>query len=61
MRSEFELQQEELFRMSPVARRYLCIICPNCQQPKPVPVFRIVTRGITRWVCRRCLKDFPQD
>ncbi len=56
-----ETLREELLKMSPITSRYLCIVCPNCRKPEPVPVYRVVWQGSTRWVCRSCLKWFPRE
>ena len=47
--------------LSPSTTRYICIVCPNCQKPERVPVYKVKFEGRTRWVCRSCLKWFPRE
>ena len=54
-------KEKAMIRMSPVTSRYLCIVCPNCKKPEPVPVYRVVWQGSTLWVCRSCMKWFPRE
>jgi len=40
-------------------RRYICIVCPNCNKTEPVPVYKVKFDGRIFWVCRSCTKWFP--
>ena len=40
-------------------RRYICIVCPNCNKTEPVPVYKVKFDGRIFWGCRSCTKWFP--
>ena len=47
--------------LSPEGQRYICIVCPNCKKPEPVPVYKVKFDGKVFWVCRSCMKWFPRE
>jgi transposase-like protein len=54
-------QHRSLFAMSPEEHRFIRIVCPNCDNTKPQPVFRVTWQGRTLWVCAHCKKHFPRE
>ncbi len=46
---------------TPIEHRYFCIVCPNCNKPEPVPVYKVKWDGRIFWVCRSCLRWFPRE
>jgi hypothetical protein len=50
-----------LSNYTPIEHRYICIICPNCEKPEQVPVYKVKLNGAVYWVCRGCMKWFARE
>ena len=46
---------------TPYESRHIMIVCPNCNKPEPVPVYKVKYDGRIFWVCRCCEKWFPRE